>query len=132
VKQPIVQLRRNFPTFYRTRRFITVFTRTLSTGPYPEPDQSSQYHPNLSHLAHEKGSAVVSSIYLWLYSPSLALGRFFSFLIFYTVGRILWMGDQSVARPLPTYRINAHRHPCLKWHSNSRSQYFSGRTQCML
>jgi hypothetical protein len=27
------------------------------------------------------------SIYLWLYSPLLDLGRFFSFLILYTVGR---------------------------------------------
>jgi hypothetical protein len=28
-KLPIVQLLKNFPTFYRTRRFITVFTRAL-------------------------------------------------------------------------------------------------------
>jgi hypothetical protein len=34
----------------------------------------------------------------------LDLGRFFSFLILYTVGRIPWAGDQHVARPLPTQR----------------------------
>jgi hypothetical protein len=34
----------------------------------------------------------------------LNLGRFFSFLILYTVGRTPWMGDQPVARPLPTHR----------------------------
>jgi hypothetical protein len=35
----------------------------------------------------------------------LDLGRFyFSFLIFYTVGRTPWTGDLSVARPLPTHR----------------------------
>jgi hypothetical protein len=34
----------------------------------------------------------------------LDLGRFFSFFIFYTVGRALLTGDQSVARPLPTNR----------------------------
>jgi hypothetical protein len=49
---------------------------------------------------------------LWLYGPLLGLGRFFSFLILYTAGRTPWMGDQPVARPLPTYRkkyrINAH------------------------
>jgi hypothetical protein len=28
----------------------------------------------------------------------------FSLFILYTVGRILWTGDQSVARPLPTHR----------------------------
>jgi hypothetical protein len=41
--------------------------------------------------------------YLWLYSP-LDLGRFFSLLIFYTVGWTPWTGDQPVARPLPTHR----------------------------
>jgi hypothetical protein len=35
----------------------------------------------------------------------LDLGRFFSFLILYTVGRIICTGDQPVARPLPTQRI---------------------------
>jgi hypothetical protein len=40
---------------------------------------------------------------LWLYSP-LDLGRFFSFLILYTVGRTPWTGDQPVTRPLPTHR----------------------------
>jgi hypothetical protein len=34
----------------------------------------------------------------------LDLGRFFSFLILYTVGRTSWTGDQPVARPLPTHR----------------------------
>jgi hypothetical protein len=32
-----------YPIFYGTWKFITVFT-----GPYPEPDQSSPYHPTLS------------------------------------------------------------------------------------
>jgi hypothetical protein len=40
---------------------------------------------------------------LWLYSP-LDLGRFFSYLIIYTVNGTPWTGDQPVARPLPTYR----------------------------
>jgi hypothetical protein len=40
---------------------------------------------------------------LWLYSP-LDLGRIFSFLIIYLVGRTPWTGDQSVAKPLPTHR----------------------------
>jgi hypothetical protein len=37
--------------------------------------------------------------------PLVDLGRFFSFLILYTIGRISWTGDQSAARPLPTPRI---------------------------
>jgi hypothetical protein len=32
------------------------------------------------------------------------LGRFFGFLILYTVGRLPWRGDQPAARPLPTHR----------------------------
>jgi hypothetical protein len=56
----------------------------------------------------------------------LGLGQIFSFLILYTIGRTPWTGDQPVARPLPTHmatnRINAHRHPCVEWDSNSRSQ----------
>jgi hypothetical protein len=43
-------------------------------------------------------------IYLWLYSPLLDLERFFGFMIFYTVGRTPWTGDQPIARPLPAHR----------------------------
>jgi hypothetical protein len=44
------------------------------------------------------------SIYLWLYSPLLGLRRFFSFLIFYTVGNTPWTEYQPVARPLPAHK----------------------------
>jgi hypothetical protein len=47
------------------------------------------------------------SIYLSIYGSTvllLDLGRFFSFLIFYTVSRTPWTGDQPVARPLPAQR----------------------------
>jgi hypothetical protein len=68
---------------------------------------------------------------LWLYSP-LDLGRFFSFLILYTVGRTLgWGISPSQRLYLHTKqhkrRINAHRHPCLEWDSSSRPQCSSGR-----
>jgi hypothetical protein len=43
------------------------------------------------------------SMYVWLYSPLLCHGRFFSFLILYTVDRSSWTGDQPVARHLPTH-----------------------------
>jgi hypothetical protein len=49
------------------------------------------------------------SLSLWFYRTS-DLGLFFSFLILYTVGRTPWTGDQTVARPLPTHRINARTH----------------------
>jgi hypothetical protein len=52
--------------------------------------------------------------------PFLDLGRFFSFLIFYTVGRTPWMAiSSSQGRYLNTgqqkHRINAHRHHASSW-----------------
>jgi hypothetical protein len=72
------------------------------------------------------------TIYLRLYSPLLDLGRFFSFLILYTVGRTPWAGiSMWHGRYLHTeqhkHRINAHRHPCHEWDSNPRSQRSSER-----
>jgi hypothetical protein len=59
----------------------------------------------------------------------LDLDGFFSFLILYTVDRTTWTGDQPAARPLLTHRMNTHRHPCLEWDSNPRSQHSSQRRQ---
>jgi hypothetical protein len=76
------------------------------------------------------GLSLSLSLSLWFYRP-LDLGCFCRFLILNTVDRTLWMGDQPVARPLPTHdnanRISAHRHPCLMWDSNPQSQRSSGR-----
>jgi hypothetical protein len=44
------------------------------------------------------------TVILWLNSPLLGLGHFFSFFILYTVSRTPWTGDQPVARPLPVYK----------------------------
>jgi hypothetical protein len=47
---------------------------------------------------------VVLLLLLFLCSPFLGLGRFFSFLILYTVGRTPWTEDQPVAaKPIPTH-----------------------------
>jgi hypothetical protein len=70
---------------------------------------------------------------LWLSVLLLELGRFFSFLVLFTVGRTPLTGDQPVAKPLPTHRKTqtqnkrTHRHPCLKWDSNPWSQCSSER-----
>jgi hypothetical protein len=48
--------------------------------------------------------SIYLSICLSIYNPLLDHGRFFSFLILYTVDRTPWTGDQPVARPLPTCR----------------------------
>jgi hypothetical protein len=51
---------------------------------------------------------------LWLHSP-FGPWPLFQFLNLYRVGRTPWTGDQPVARPLPTHRINTHKHTCLEW-----------------
>jgi hypothetical protein len=78
--------------------------------------------------------SVYLSIYLSIYDSTvllLDLGRFFSFLILYTVGRTPWTGNQPVARPLPKHRItqaqNKRGYPRLEWDSNPRSQHWSKR-----
>jgi hypothetical protein len=58
---------------------------------------------------------------LCLYSP-LDLGRFFSVLILYTVGRTPWTRDQPVARPLPT-QTQTQNKPCYTSVSSSIAQH---------
>jgi hypothetical protein len=50
-----------------------------------------------------EGLPSITFLSLWLYSP-LDLGRFFRFLILYTVGRTPWTGDHPAARLLLTHR----------------------------
>jgi hypothetical protein len=76
------------------------------------------------------------SLYIWLYSP-LDLDRFFSFLIYtQSVGLLGRVISRSQGRYLHTgqhkHSINAHRHRCLDWDSNPRSQCYSGRRRFML
>jgi hypothetical protein len=44
----------------------------------------------------------------------LGLGGFFSVLIVYTVGKILWTRDQPVARPLSTHRMTQTENKCTQ------------------
>jgi hypothetical protein len=89
-----------------------------STGPWPLPSKIFQLMGPLSW--HHSTLIVYLLIYQSIYgSPALVdLLRFLSFLVLYTVGMTPWMGDQPVASPLPTHRINAHRHRCLEWDAN--------------
>jgi hypothetical protein len=73
------------------------------------------------------------SIYLSLYGPLLGPGLFFSFVICFTesvglLGRVI---SPSQGRYLHTgqhkHRTNGHKHSCLNWDSNPRSQYLSWR-----
>jgi hypothetical protein len=75
-----------------------------------------------------------SFIHQCLYSPLLGPGLIF---IFVVDSRTPWTSDQPVARPLTTHRSTqtqskrTHRHPCLEWDSNLRSQRSSEWRQFM-
>jgi hypothetical protein len=53
-----------------------------------------------------------SLLLLLLQSPLFGLGRFFSFLILYTVGRASLMGDQPVSKLLSTHRTTQRQNKC--------------------
>jgi hypothetical protein len=70
--------------------------------------------------------SIYQSIYLSIYGSAslVGFGRVFQFLYLNTVGRIPWVGiSPSQGRYIYTeqhkHRINAGRHPCLKWDSKS-------------
>jgi hypothetical protein len=91
----------------------------------------------VSWLSNSVLSKLVIFIQQWLYSPLLGPGRFFQFSN--PIHSRYDSLDGGSARPkAATYtqdstkhRINAHRHPCLEWDSNPRSQCSSERRQFM-
>jgi hypothetical protein len=84
----------------------------------------SVYIPSVSKVIEIRSVILRSfyALYLWLYSPLLILGRFFSVLILYIVRMTLWMRDRPVARPLPTHRTthtNIHALSGIRTHDPS-------------
>jgi hypothetical protein len=62
---------------------------------------------------YEKWLLDIMQIYLWLYCPC-GPWPLLQFLNLYTVSRTPWTRDQPVASPLPTHRINTHKHLCFR------------------
>jgi hypothetical protein len=112
----------------RSVNYVSVVTNVICLSRIPEVPTSNLY----------RGPIILRffSLSLWLYSP-LDLGRFFNFFIRYTADRTPSTEDQPVARTLHTHRTTqiqnkrGHRHPCLEWDSNTRSQRSSGRRRFM-
>jgi hypothetical protein len=114
----------------------TVFSWFISVLPgkfrhSPSTKAIIQYHPtNRRHvLFRDSSMAVLPFIGPW------PLPQFRN--LFYTDDRAPWTSDQPVANPLPKHRTaqtqnkRTHRHLCLEWDSNPRSQGSNERRQFM-
>jgi hypothetical protein len=69
--------------------------------------------------------SVCLPVYLSIYGSTalfVGLWLFFQFLNPIHSRQDSLDGDGPIVRTLPTHRLNAHRHPCLKLDSNPRSQ----------
>jgi hypothetical protein len=53
-----------------------------------------------------------SFIHQWLYIPLLGCGRYFNFVILYTICRNPWTRDQPISRRLPTHRRAQTQNKC--------------------
>jgi hypothetical protein len=97
-----------------------VITASLKTKVYHHWTHSEPAKSNQHYILSLYGSTAL-----------VDLGRFPSFLIHtQSVGLLARGISPSQGRYLHTehkYRINAHRHPCLQWDSNQRTQCPSGR-----
>jgi hypothetical protein len=82
---------------------------SIRRGKFPSKSFPIKLHPRQSVSQSVRPSAHPSihqsylSINPWLYSPCGPWPPF-QFLDLYTVGRAPWLGDQPVARPVPTHR----------------------------
>jgi hypothetical protein len=91
----------------------------------------------LISLSHIIFPLLPKFIHQWLYSPLLYPDLFFSSAILFTqtVGLLGGVISPSQGRYLHTGQckqvINAHRHPCIEWDSNPRSQRPSERRRFM-
>jgi hypothetical protein len=64
------------------------------------------------------------------------LTRFTNLIFYIHSSRALWMGDQPIARPVPTQESTTlkdeKKHECLQQDSNPQSQYPSGQGLCLM
>jgi hypothetical protein len=112
------------------------FTRPL-TAPAAPPrrfDSVTRAPPSNYTLHFCASSSQVTFFFCYGSTALVGLGRFFSSLIYtQSVGLLGRVLSPSQSRYLHTgqhkHRINAHRHPCLEWDSNPRSQRPSERRQ---
>jgi hypothetical protein len=122
------------PSIYLSVYLSFCLSVYLSINQFVYPSIHLSIHPPTYPPIHPSiHLSICLSIYLWLYDPFVGPWPLFQFLNLYTIGRIPSTGDQPAARPLPTHkhRINAHRHSCLEWDSNPRSQRSGDRRQFM-
>jgi hypothetical protein len=106
----------NYAIFY-------IYIKKTCFTPYVEYFSVLSSHLSLVFHAfrtvQSRNVALIYSVCLWLYSPLLGFGRFFSFFILHTVGMTSWTSDQSVARPLPTHSTAQTQNELTDIHASS-------------
>jgi hypothetical protein len=125
----IWELRPNIRNQYRS-----LFKHFFICLIYIIPNYSLEFiHIKFSDIIFFTVLFIHSFIHLWLYSPLLGPGLFFSSVINFTqtLGFLWRVISQSQRCYLHTghhkHRINADKHPCLEWDSNPRFQRSSER-----
>jgi hypothetical protein len=89
----------SFPVEYP----LIILHSTVSSDPSIHPSIYPSIHTSIHPSQLASHPFIRSSIYGFTVFL-LDLGRFFSFLILFTVGSTPWTGDQPLARPRPTRR----------------------------
>jgi hypothetical protein len=85
------------------RMWMCVYVSTYC-GPVLRINVVDMFWNRISYVKTPSYSITEPFILRCLHSTLLGAGRFFSFVILYTVDRTLWTSDQPVARPLPIHR----------------------------
>jgi hypothetical protein len=122
--------------FGRTKYFFFFFRYECSS---PVPD--GECYILIVNISNRKNAIFFLCLYLFFFplalQPPWALASDFQFHDHFTDCRTALTGDQLVARLIPTHRTTqtqsnrTHRHPCLEWDLNPRSQHSSEPRQFM-
>jgi hypothetical protein len=84
------------------KKLLRNWIRGRALNGLEEPSKKNSFIVKDAKLI-SKSVVVYCKISVYGSTTLVDLGRFFSFLIFYTVGRTPWKKDQPVARPLPAH-----------------------------
>jgi hypothetical protein len=133
---------KQLPHLHNCKYPLTLSTLTFKAGPtdvnYNKSPAYIVHKNSVKKLNQTTSFLLITFIHSMVLQPFVGPWPLLQFRNpFYTNGRTPWTSDQPIARPLPTQRTTetqnkrAHRHSCIEWDSNLRSQHLSERRQFM-